>query len=94
MAATPPSQNTLDLKTQRDTLVKQFLEYDIDQRVTRVVTAKTSAVNGDPATEVRYAYVSPVGSGSNIVEKMTERAVDSNGVKIPWLTAYNDGSLP
>lgn len=95
MGVSPPGQNTDDLKSQLHTLTKQFLEYDADGRVTRIVTAPTHSSDQDPATEVRYEYVTPVGTPGNQVEKMVERAVDSNGVKIKWLAAYElVGPLP
>jgi len=96
LGKTSPGQNTDDLKSQRDTLLKQFLEYDVDGRVTRIVTAPSHTLNGEPATEVRYEYVTPVGVPGNQVEKMVERAVLSDGkTKIQWLAAYDlVGPLP
>ena len=95
MGVSRPGQNTDDLKSQLYNLVKQHLEYDVDQRVTRVVTAPTQSSHGDPATEVYYEYVSPVGGGSNIVANMVERAVLSDGVtKVSWDSSWDIGSLP
>jgi len=56
--------DTGHLKTQAAELVKQHIEYDVNNRVEYVYTVHGDAANGIPCSVVRYSYV---GLSSRVV---------------------------
>lgn len=73
------ASTTDNLKTQAHELVKQFVIYDGNNRITSVYTAPAAAVDGTPCTLVTYAYLTPT---SSLVEKMRE-------ANSTWSSAYD-----
>lgn len=63
------SKNTMELKTQAHTYVKQYIVYDGNQRPIEIYTAQTDAADGANCSKVEYTYISPTSSK---VEKMKE----------------------
>lgn len=57
------------LITEAHEMVKQYLVYDGDGRVTDVYTAHTDAITGTPCSRTRYSYV----TGTTRVEKRKEQ---------------------
>ena len=56
--------DTGHLKTQAAELVKQHIEYDVNNRVEYVYTVRADATNNTPCSVVRYSYI---GLTSNVV---------------------------
>jgi len=61
--------NTVHLKGQAVTLVKQFIVYDGVGRPSEVYTAETGAGNGKTCTKTTYQYINATSSN---VERMKE----------------------
>jgi len=57
------------LTTQRNELIKSYVELDGSNRPLRIYTTKTEAVHGEPCTVVQYEYAAP---NSAVVVKMKE----------------------
>ena len=53
---------TEQLLTQSKELVKQYIEFDINDRPSKVYTVHTSARNGTPCTVTEYIYKSPTST--------------------------------
>lgn len=63
------SRRTIPLKNQQNELVKQYIEYDGQQRPTAVYTVQTDAKHGTPCTIVTYEYLNLT---SSLIIKMKE----------------------
>lgn len=57
-----PTTKTEMLATQKDELIKQYVEFDGQNRVSKVYTTKTNAANGEPCTVTEYIYTSPTST--------------------------------
>lgn len=51
------ANDTGHLKTQAHELVKQHIEYDVQNRVEYVYTVRADAPDGTPCSVVRYSYL-------------------------------------
>jgi len=59
--ATPTTKTEL-LKSHSQELVKQHIEYDGQNRVSKVYTAYSDAIDGGPCEVTEYIYTSPVST--------------------------------
>lgn len=59
--ATPTTKTEL-LKTHQAELVKQYVEYDGQDRAWKTYTAQTSAIHGAPCEVTEYVYRSPTST--------------------------------
>lgn len=56
------ASKTDQLKTHAHELVKQYIEYDGQNRVSKVYTAATFADDGAPCEVTEYIYISPTST--------------------------------
>lgn len=78
MSGGPDSKTDL-LRTQAHELVKQFIQFDAQDRPEFIFTAPISAVQNTPCTRVQYVYRS---ASSTQIEKMAES-------KAQWQASYD-----
>jgi hypothetical protein len=57
-----PTTKTELLKTHAHELVKQYIEYDGQNRVSKVYTTHSSAIDGAPCEVTEYIYTSPTST--------------------------------